>query len=223
VNFIKSISQAYLSEIVSPQATQNNSDTAIVVIDMIMEYCYPGGWSDQNQLDYQYCMDCVSPINHLLRWGRSKGHPVIFCNWGISNPSSLPPNQTMLFKVPGKYNVGLEAGGFRKGSSRVKTIKEIQQTPNDITVSKERITGFYETELHEILQSMGIKKILFAGVNLDQCVYHTMADANFRGYECVMVRECCGTGSPPDAVNGTLYNVNELLGKVMTLRETINQ
>lgn len=203
------------------QDSQHSSDTAIVVVDMIPEFCYPGGWSDQNGLDYQYCMDCVSPINTLLEWGRSHKYPVIFCNWGITDPSALPHNQIMLWKVPGKYDVGLEAGGFRKGSSRVATIREIHQTPKDITISKERITGFYETQLQETLQGLGVKKIFFAGVNLDQCVYHTMADANFRGYECVMVKECCGTGSPPEAVKGTLYNINELLGKVMSLQQVI--
>jgi hypothetical protein len=38
----------------------------------------------------------------------------------------------------------------------------------------------------------------------------------------VMVKECCGTGSPPEAVKGTLYNVNELLGKVMSLQKVIH-
>jgi nicotinamidase-related amidase len=201
-----------------------NSKTAILVIDMIMEFCYPGGWCDLNGLDYSYSLKCVDPINALIAWGRKKGCPIIFSNWGLRDPNSLlPANQTQLWKVPGRYDVGLEAGGFLKGTSSVETIKEIDQRPEDLVVSKERITGFYETELDQNLKRLRIENIFFAGVNTDQCVLATMADANYRGYNCILVKECCGTNSPEYARDGALYNAHELFGRVLSLREIIEE
>lgn len=199
-----------------------NKKTAILVIDMIKEFCYPGGWCDLNGLDYSYSLKCIDPINTLIGWGRKKGCSIIFSNWGLRDPALLPSNQTQLWKVPGKYDVGLEAGGFIKGTSSVETIKEINQRPEDLVISKERITGFYETELDQKLKELGIENIIFAGVNTDQCVLATMADANYRGYNCILVKECCSTSSPEYAEAGALYNAQELFGRVLSLQQVIN-
>ena len=61
----------------------------------------------------------------------------------------------------------------------------------------------------ESLRNLGTKTILFAGVNTDQCVLHSLTDANFLGYGCLLVGDCCATTSPGYCVEATLFNVKK--------------
>jgi nicotinamidase-related amidase len=59
-----------------------------------------------------------------------------------------------------------------------------------------------------------VTTLLFAGVNMDQCVLCTLQDANFLGYDCVLLEDCSGTTSPEYCVAATLYNVRQCFGFV---------
>ena len=200
----------------------NNNSTAIIIIDMIHEFCSPGGWADLNGLDYTYCDKCIQPINKLISYGRSLNLPIIWVNWGMTESDilSLPKNQYLLWKKK-PDEVGLEAGLFRKGTKRVEVIPELDKQDEDYNIDKVRMTGFYQTELNNLLKQLKITKILFAGVNTDQCVLSTMADAHFIGYDCIMVTDCCATTSPPYAERGAVYNAGEVYGKALKLNEII--
>jgi len=63
-------------------------------------------------------------------------------------------------------------------------------------------------------KNLGITTILFAGVNADQCVLTTLCDANFLGYDCILVKDCTATTSPDYCWLATLYNVKQCFGFV---------
>ncbi|EIN13782.1 Isochorismatase hydrolase [Punctularia strigosozonata HHB-11173 SS5] len=58
------------------------------------------------------------------------------------------------------------------------------------------------------LPENGIKSLLFAGVNADQCVMGTFPDAFFRGYDVVMLRDATVTTSPEGGLESALYNAS---------------
>jgi nicotinamidase-related amidase len=55
-------------------------------------------------------------------------------------------------------------------------------------------------------------------VNLDQCVLCTLQDANFLGYDCILLEDCCATTSPDYCVAATLYNVRQCFGFVASAK-----
>ena len=71
-----------------------------------------------------------------------------------------------------------------------------------------------DTPLDSILRNLGKTTLLFAGVNADQCVMATLQDANFHGYDCILVEDCTATTSPDYCLKATLYNVNQCFGFV---------
>ncbi len=100
------------------------------------------------------------------------------------------------------------------GSWSAAIVDELGETSGDIHVAKYAMSGFWETHLDSILRNQGVTTLLFAGVNLDQCVLCTLQDASFRGYDCVLVEECCATTSPAFCAEATLYNIRQCFGFV---------
>jgi nicotinamidase-related amidase len=110
---------------------------------------------------------------------------------------------------------------LEKGSWAAAVVDELPIAPGDVCVDKYRMSGFWDTPLEAILRNLRIDTLFFAGVNADQCVIWTLADANFLGYDCVMLEDCCATTSPTFCWDATLYNVRQCLGFVATSPDLI--
>jgi nicotinamidase-related amidase len=195
--------------------------TAIIVIDMQNDFCAKGGWVDHLGVDYRPDRAPIAPLRRLLPALRGAGVPVIWVNWG-NRPdlANMPPNQIHLYKPQGT-GVGLGdplpgsgAHVLEKDSWAAAVVDELEQEPQDIKVDKYRISGFWDTPLDSILRNLGVKSILFAGVNTDQCVLHSLTDANFLGYGCILVDDCCATTSPDFCTEATIWNVKKCFGFV---------
>ena len=74
------------------------------------------------------------------------------------------------------------------------------------------MSGFWDTPLDSILRNLGRTTLFFGGVNADQCVMATLQDANFLGYDCILVKDCTATTSPEYCWQATLYNVKQCFG-----------
>ena len=46
-------------------------------------------------------------------------------------------------------------------------------------------------DLDLLLRTAGVTNLVLAGITTDVCVHTTMRDANDRGYEVLMLRDCC--------------------------------
>jgi len=60
----------------------------------------------------------------------------------------------------------------------------------DLVVEKNKDSGFYETDLHERLQALGVETVLITGMQTQICVQTTAADAFFRGYSVWVPADC---------------------------------
>lgn len=58
--------------------------------------------------------------------------------------------------------------------------------------------------------------MLFGGVNLDQCVLRTLADANFLGYDTVLVEDRVATTNTDFCREATLLNNRQIFGFTVT-------
>lgn len=202
--------------------------TAIIIIDMQNDFCAQGGWVDHLGADYTPDRAPIGPLQRLLPSLRDAGVAVIWVNWG-NRPDlmNMPPNQLHLYKPTGT-GIGLGeplpgsgAHVLEKDSWAAAVVDELEQKPQDICVDKHRISGFWDTPLDSILRNLGTKTILFAGVNTDQCVLHTLTDANFLGYGCILLDDCCATTSPDYCIQATIFNVKKCFGFVTSSSRVI--
>ncbi|MCP8884681.1 cysteine hydrolase [Devosia sp. XJ19-1] len=205
-----------------PQSvTMDLARTAIVVIDLQNDFCTKDGWVDHIGGNYEADRAPIEPLLKLLPELRGRDVPVIWVNWG-NRPdlANMPPNQIHLYKNSGE-GIGLgdplPSNGARvleKDSWAAAVVDELAPLPGDIKVDKHRISGFWDTPLDSILRNLGIRTILFAGCNTDQCVLHSLTDANFLGYGCIMLEDCCATSSPDFCTQATIWNVKKCFGFV---------
>jgi nicotinamidase-related amidase len=205
-----------------PQAVRFDLErSALVVIDMQNDFCAKGGWVDHLGVDYTPDRAPIEPLRRLLPPLRAAGMHVVWVNWG-NRPdlANMPPNQIHLYKPKG-HGIGLGdplpgsgAHVLEKDSWAAAVVDELRPAPGDLRVDKYRISGFWDTPLDSILRNLGLRTLFFAGVNTDQCVMCTLQDANFLGYGCVLLRDCCATTSPAFCTDATIFNVKKCYGFV---------
>ena len=84
----------------------------------------------------------------------------------------------------------------------------------DVWIHKNRMSGLWggETACSKYLESQGIKTLLFAGVNTDQCVGGTLQDAVTKGYDCLLLSDGCGTTSPDHSQECIEFNCSKTWG-----------
>ncbi|MEH1889421.1 MAG: isochorismatase family cysteine hydrolase [Nostoc sp.] len=194
---------------------------AILVIDMQNDFCHPDGWLAHIGVDVTPARQPIEPLNNLLPELREAGVPVIWVNWG-NRPDLLnisAGSRHVYNPTGGGVGLGdpLPSNGARvlmAGSWAAAIVDELEQIPEDIHVDKYRMSGFWDTPLDSILRNLGRTTLFFAGVNADQCVLMTLCDANFLGYDCVLVKDCTATTSPEYCWLATLYNVKQCFGFV---------
>jgi len=195
--------------------------TALIVIDMQNDFCCEGGWLAHIGVDIKPARLPIEPLRALLPKVRAHGMPVLWVNWG-NRPDqlNLSPSLLHVYKPTGLgTGLGDEVAGtgsrvLEKGSWGASIVDELAPHASDIHVDKYRMSGFWDTPLDSILRNLGVTTLLFAGVNADQCVLCTLQDANFLGYDCVLLEDCSGTTSPEFCMQATLYNVKQCFGFV---------
>jgi nicotinamidase-related amidase len=195
--------------------------SAIIVVDMQNDFCHPGGWLAHIGVDVAPARVPIAPLARLLPALRAHQVPVIWLNWG-NRPDRLNLSPALLHVYnPTGAGVGLGdplpgsgAKVLERGSWSAAIVDELEADPADIHVAKYRMSGFQDTELDSILRNLGVTTVLFAGVNADQCVLCTLQDANFHGYDCLLLQDCTATTSPDYCMAATVYNTRQCFGFV---------
>ena len=208
--------------VATPQAvTLDLGRTSILVIDMQNDFCDPDGWLGHIGVDVGPACAPIPVLAKTLPALRRRDVPVLWVNWG-NRPDrlNLGPSLQHVYKSTG-VGLGdpLPASGahvLEKGSWSAAIVDGLSQHGDDIHVAKYRMSGFWDTPLDSILRNLGATTLLFAGVNLDQCLPCTLQDANFLGYDCILLQDCCATSSPDYCAAATLYNMRQCFGFVTT-------
>lgn len=206
------------------------SRTALVIIDMQNDFCGEGGWISSMGIDFSAARDLVPPINAVADVLRREHVPVLWVNWGVRpDRANLMPSTQHPFNPHGagpglagerssgerKYNV------LQKDSWGAELVDGLKRHPGDISVDKHRISGFWDTPLDSILRNLNVSTLIFGGINADHCVYATLMDANFHGYDTIMIEDCVATTSPDFCLAATLHNVRFCFGFTTTSTQLV--
>jgi ureidoacrylate peracid hydrolase len=176
------------------------STSAVIVVDMQNDFGSEGGMFAVAGIDIAPIKGVVQPIRTVLDAARRAGMTVVYLKMAFHSDLSNTggPDAPNWFKSHQPFRVGDETTAPDGSPSRIlirdtwntDIVSELAPQAGDFLVYKHRFSGFFETELDELLKARSIKHLIFTGCTTSVCVESTVRDAFFRDYVSVILEDC---------------------------------
>ena len=224
---MQSISRAVIVDAQPEALTIDATQTAVVVVDMQNDFGHEGGMFAQAGIDISGIRAAIEPTARVLTAARHAGLTVVYLKMAYRpdlSDAGGPDTPSWRKQLP--LRIGEPTSAPDGSASRIlirdtwntDIVPELAPDPNDVVMYKHRYSGFYETELDQVLKSRSIKTLVFTGCTTSVCVESTMRDAMFRDYRCLLLADCTaepiGAGLPRSNYEASLLVMQILFGWV---------
>ncbi|GHG96516.1 putative isochorismatase family protein YaaI [Comamonas sp. KCTC 72670] len=155
------------------------SDTALLIIDVINDLEFPGG-----EAVLPWALRMVKRLGPFAASMRRAGVPVIYVNdnfgYWRSNFRDIYTHCT------------------RPGIRGRDVARALKPQPDDYFILKPKHSAFFATSLVPLLDHLGTKKLILAGLATNLCIFFSAHDAHMHEYKLTVLSDCCAAESDED-------------------------
>jgi nicotinamidase-related amidase len=151
----------------------------------------------------------IAPIKELIKWARGHRVPIIYVN------DEHHKNIDHELKLWGDHAI--------KGTNGAKIINALKPQPQDFIIPKRRYSGFFETNLHSLLQELKSDTLIICGIYTDLCIAHTVADAYQWGYQIIIPADATISFAPQANASSLQYFKQNYAAKVKSVNQITNK
>jgi nicotinamidase/pyrazinamidase len=171
----------------------------VIVVDML------NGFLKEGKLANQDARRIIPNIVDLLQRKKEEGWKIIF----LADNHKKDDLEFLIFP---EHCV--------EGTEETAVIIELSKFVAYNYVPKTRYSGFFKTNLDEILEDEGPQEIIVVGIYADICVLYTTADLRNRNYKVTIPKDCTVTLARIDSV--IFSHMKNVLGvNIVDLQEKI--
>jgi ureidoacrylate peracid hydrolase len=178
------------------QVRVDPKSTGIIVIDMLNEFCKPGG-----AMVLPGYEALVPPQKKVIEAGRQAGCPILFVV--DTHRANMRQEREFLKRTP----------HCLEGTWGAQVIEDLDPRPDDIYVVKRRYSAFFNTDLDLTLRDLQLNTLVVFGVVTNICVRSTVHDAFFLGYQVIVPEDCVAATGPREQAS-SLYDIATHFGIV---------
>ena len=177
--------------------------TAVLVVDMINEFCKPGG-----RMVLPGYEALVGPQTAIVAAARQAGAPVVWIH--DAHRPGMRHEREWAKRTP----------HCLENTWATAVIDDLGALADEIHVTKRRYSAFFQTDLDLTLKDMAVDQLVVFGVVTNICVRSTVHDAFFNGYEVVVPADACAATGPREQ-DSSLYDIATHFGVVSSAEAVV--
>jgi len=179
--------------------SMDTATTAVIVVDMQNDFGSKGGMFERAGIDISGIRKAIAPTAKVLESARQSGIPIFYLKMAYRPDLSDLGAEDSVNRVRHlQLGVGQHVAAPNGAPSRIlirdtwnsDIVDELEPHSDDVVLYKTRFSGFYRTELDELLRARAVKHLIITGCTTSICVESTVRDAMFRDYSCVLLADC---------------------------------
>ena len=179
---------------------------AIILVDFVAAYF------DENSPLYADVEKALLSAIRIRNKGREKNIPIIYTN--VSYQKDGKNGGVFFEKLP-------VLSCFIEGAKTAGWPSELDIDPNEIVITKQYPSAFFETCLSKKLNNLEIDTLIITGLTTSGCIRATCVDAISYGFRPIVVKDACGDRhEKPHIAN--LFDMNAKYADVVSENEIVN-
>jgi nicotinamidase-related amidase len=151
--------------------------TALLVVDMVNALDFPEG-----PRLLRHALPAARRVARLRRRLKRQGVPAIFVNDNFTHWRDDFRQLVAICSQPGVTGAPL--------------VEALPPEQDDYSILKPQHSAFYNTPLEVLLQQLGVRRVVLAGIATDQCILASALDARMRRLDTVVARDGTAAVTP---------------------------
>lgn len=158
---------------------QSSSSKALLIVDVLNDLEFPGGEKVE-----PWARNMATRLSPVIRAARKAKVPIIYANDNFGRWSDD-------FHAVYRY-------ATRSGARGASIARHLKPGRGDLFILKPKHSAFYATSLIALLDHLGTRRLILAGIATNLCVLFTAHDAHMRNFKLTVLSDCCAAESDHD-------------------------